>query len=172
MTWPGPAPNQNNDLKQLSPVEKPIMKTLVKLSLATLLSVAACWGTAQTLSSIRGSDVSTVDQAPEIKNYQGSKPGGQALIQRTFAQQPPLIPHKVDGFDDITAEENTCLDCHIHKEVRGQKIPQIKESHLIKPVNADAPQVHNSRWQCNSCHVPQIDAKPLVENVFKGNAKK
>ena len=90
----------------------------------------------------------------------------------TFAQQPPLIPHKVDGFDDITAEENTCLDCHIHKEVRGQKIPQIKESHLIKPVNADAPQVHNSRWQCNSCHVPQIDAKPLVENVFKGNAKK
>ena len=148
------------------------MKTLVKLSLATLLSVAACWGAAQTLSSIRGSDVSTVDQAPEIKNYQGSKPGGQALIQRTFAQQPPLIPHKVDGFDDITAEENTCLDCHIHKEVRGQKIPQIKESHLIKPVNADAPQVHNSRWQCNSCHVPQIDAKPLVENVFKGNAKK
>ena len=85
--------------------------------------MAACWGTAQTLSSIRGSDVSTVDQAPEIKNYQGSKPGGQALIQRTFAQQPPLIPHKVDGFDDITAEENTCLDCHIHKEVRGQKIP-------------------------------------------------
>ena len=121
------------------------MKTLVKLSLATLLSVAACWGTAQTLSSIRGSDVSTVDQAPEIKNYQGSKPGGQALIQRTFAQQPPLIPHKVDGFDDITAEENTCLDCHIHKEVRGQKIPQIKESHLIKPVNADAPQVHRLR---------------------------
>ena len=30
-------------------------------------------------------------------------------------------------------------------------------------------EIDKSRWQCNSCHVPQIDAKPLVENVFKGN---
>jgi cytochrome c-type protein NapB len=29
--------------------------------------------------------------------------------------------------------------------------------------------IDKARWQCNSCHVPQIDAKPLVENVFKGN---
>lgn len=148
------------------------MKTLVKISLATLLSVATCWGSAQTVSSIRGSDVSTVDQAPDVKAYLGSKPGGQALIQRNYAQQPPLIPHKVDGLDDITNEENTCVDCHIHKEVRGQKIPQVKESHMVKPVNLDDPQISNARWQCNSCHVPQVDAKPLVENIFRGNAKK
>jgi hypothetical protein len=24
------------------------------------------------------------------------------------------------------------------------------------------------RWQCNVCPVPPIDAKPLVENSFKG----
>lgn len=152
-------------------VEIPIMmKTTLKFSLAALLSVAACWSTAQTVSAMRSSEVSAVDKAPEIQNYLGSKPGGQALIQRNYQQQPPLIPHKVDGFDDINAEENTCLDCHIHKEVRGQKIPQVKESHLVKPVNPAAPELHKSRWQCNSCHVPQVDAKPLVENIFKGSA--
>lgn len=148
------------------------MKTTLKITLAAVLSVAACWSTAQTVSAMRGSDVPAVDQAPEIKPYLGSKPGGQALIQRNFQQQPPLIPHKVDGLDDITPEENTCMDCHIHKEVRGQKIPQVKESHMVKPVNPDAPELHKSRWQCNSCHVPQIDAKPLVENIFKGSAAK
>jgi cytochrome c-type protein NapB len=151
-------------------VEIPIMmKTTLKFSLAALLSVAACWSTAQTVSAMRSSEVPAVDKAPEIQPYLGSKPGGHALIQRTFQQQPPLVPHKVEGFDDITNEDNVCLDCHIHKEVRGQKIPQVKESHLVKPVNPAAPELHKSRWQCNSCHVPQIDAKPLVENVFKGN---
>lgn len=85
------------------------------------------------------SEVPAVDKAPEIQPYLGSKPGGHALIPRTFQQQPPLVPHKVEGFDDITSEDNVCLDCHIHKEVRGQKIPQVKESHLVKPVNPDAP---------------------------------
>ena len=145
------------------------MKTTLKISLAALLSVAACWSAAQTVSAMRGSEVPAVDKAPEIQPYLGSKPGGHALIPRTFQQQPPLVPHKVEGFDDITSEDNVCLDCHIHKEVRGQKIPQVKESHLVKPVNPDAPEINKARWQCNSCHVPQIDAKPLVENVFKGN---
>ena len=25
------------------------------------------------------------------------------------------------------------------------------------------------RYQCNSCHVPQVDAKPLVTSTFVGN---
>ena len=94
------------------------MKTTLKISLAALLSVAACWSAAQTVSAMRGSEVPAVDKAPEIQPYLGSKPGGHALIPRTFQQQPPLVPHKVEGFDDITSEDNVCLDCHIHKEVR------------------------------------------------------
>ena len=148
------------------------MKMSLKISLAALITFAACWSTAQTVSTLRDTAITAVDTAPEIQPYVGSKPGGHTLIQRNYAQQPPLIPHKVDGFDEITSEDNACMDCHIHKEVRGQKIPQVKESHLIKPVNLDAPVLDNARWQCNSCHVPQIDAKPLVENVFKGTAAK
>lgn len=149
------------------------MKMTLKISLAAVLSVASFWSAAQSVSAMRGTEVTAVDTAPEIQTYKGSKPGGQALIVRTFKEQPPLIPHKVDGFDEITNEDNTCVDCHIHKEVRGQKIPQVKASHLMAPaVGNETPVLNMKRWQCNSCHVPQIDAKPLVENVFKGNARK
>jgi cytochrome c-type protein NapB len=144
------------------------MKMTLKISLAAVLTVASCWSVAQPVNSMRGSDASTADVAPIAQPYVGSKPGGQALIVRSFVGQPPLIPHKVEGFDDITSTDNSCLDCHIHTEVRGQKIPVIGKSHLLKPATATEGAVVNmQRWQCNSCHVPQIDAKPLVENVFK-----
>jgi cytochrome c-type protein NapB len=29
--------------------------------------------------------------------------------------------------------------------------------------------VSMTRWQCNSCHVPQVDAAPLVKQNFVGN---
>jgi len=146
------------------------MKMTLKISLAAVLSLASCWSAAQQVNSIRGSDVTSVDNAPIVQPYVGSKPGQQALIVRTFKEQPPLIPHKVDGFDEITATDNACLDCHSHTEFRGQKIPRAGKSHFVQPVSTSAAPVLNmQRWQCNSCHVPQIDAKTLVENVFKGN---
>jgi cytochrome c-type protein NapB len=146
------------------------MNMTLKISLAAVLSVASCWSTAQQVSAMRGAEVSATDNAPIVQPYLGSKPGQQALITRTFKEQPPLIPHKVDGFDDISATDNTCLDCHSHTEFRGQKIPRAGKSHFLAPATADAAPVLNmQRWQCNSCHVPQIDAKPLVENTFKGN---
>lgn len=146
------------------------MKMTLKISLAAVLSVASFLSAAQQVSAMRGSDVTSVDKAPVEQPYVGSKPGAQALIVRTFKEQPPLIPHKVDGFDEITSTDNACIDCHIHDQFRGQKIPRVKPSHLVKPASATAePALDMKRWQCNSCHVPQIDAKPLVENVFKGN---
>jgi cytochrome c-type protein NapB len=145
------------------------MNKTLKISLAALVSITTCWSAAQQVNSIRGSNANTVDNAPLVQPYLGSKPGQQALIARTYQGQPPLIPHKIDGFDDISATENTCLDCHSHTEFRGQKIPRAGKSHFLAPVAANAePELDMKRWQCNSCHVPQIDAKPLVENIFKG----
>ena len=34
------------------------------------------------------------------------------------------------------------------------------------------PAVEMSRYQCDTCHVPQVDAKPLVDNVFNGVTKR
>jgi len=95
----------------------------------------------------------------------------QALIQRTFSGQPPLIPHAIDKYEPITIEENACLDCHISDEFKGKKMPKIGESHFSKTVKEanGSPAMNMARWQCNSCHVPQADVKPLVDNKFVGD---
>lgn len=141
--------------------------------LATLLiGLVAC--TAHTpVAFMRGSDVAVTDQAPEPKLYSERLPGvgAQDLIQRTFSGQPPLIPHTVAKYEPITIDENACLNCHISDEFKGQKMPKIGASHFSTTRKEDdgTPAVSMVRWQCNSCHVPQADAKPLVENSFVGH---
>jgi cytochrome c-type protein NapB len=147
------------------------MKTTLKVSLMTLLTlaVAACAVTSYPVNSLRGSDAATADQAPEALTYGGKKPGQDDLIARTLKGQPPLIPHSLEGINEITATENDCLDCHITDEYRGKKMPRVGQSHLLPAASADAePELNMKRWQCNSCHVPQVEAKPLVENTFQG----
>lgn len=149
------------------------MNKTLKLSLTLLLSLAAiaCASLTQQVVSMRGADVPTPDQAPQDLVYVGKKPGQHDLIARGFKQDPPLIPHSVEGYEEITASQNACLDCHISDEFRGKKMPKVGESHLLKAANAQSePTLNMLRWQCNSCHVPQTDAKPLVENLFKASA--
>lgn len=140
--------------------------------IASLAAVAAC-STAQPLHFIRGSDVAAPDQAPVEKQYASRAPNADmtALIPRTFKGQPPLIPHEVEKYLPITVEENDCLDCHISDDFKGRKMPRMGDSHFSKTETEPdgSPKVNMTRWQCNSCHVPQVDAPPLVENTFAGS---
>ena len=94
------------------------MKTTLKTRIA-ILAAAACRALSTPLvqaqdapKPMRGADVSAADQAPEAKKYLGGKPGGQEKVARTYRDQPPVIPHAVENFDEITLEENQCLTCH------------------------------------------------------------
>lgn len=148
------------------------MNMTLKVTLAALMTVvvAACAITTEPFSSLRDSSVNAADSAPVEKAFVGKRPGQHALIARTFEQQPPLIPHTIDGYEEINAKENACLDCHISDNFKGKKMPMVSKSHLLKSVSSNAaPQLDMQHWQCNSCHVPQTDAKPLVENYFKAN---
>ena len=118
---------------------------------------------------MRGADVSAVDQAPDAKKYLGGKPGGQEKMARTFKEQPPLIPHAVENFDEITLEENQCLTCHGPEKYKEKKAPKIGESHFIDREGKQHAEVTHLRHNCVQCHVPQVDAPPLVENTFVGN---
>ena len=151
------------------------MKMTLKISLLALLSISvvACAITAQPVSSLRSGDVAAADTAPLTQAYAGKMPGQQALITRNFKEEPPLIPHSIDGFEEITATGNACLDCHISDQFNGKKMPRVGPSHLRKPALAGAaPELDMQRWQCNSCHVAQTDAKPLIGNDFKGSMVK
>lgn len=151
------------------------MRKTASLALATLLaSIIGCASTTGP-EPMRGTDVSAPDLAPEVKIYAEKVPGvGQPhLISRTFIGQPPLVPHSIDKYVPITQEENACLECHITDELRGQKVPKIGESHFSKTLKKrdGSPAVEMSRFQCDTCHVPQVDAMPLVETKFVGVTK-
>lgn len=123
------------------------------------------------VQSLRATDVAIADEAPPEKALLGERPGKQKPIPRTFEQQPPLIPHAMTNFDEITPEANQCLDCHSAETYKKKNAPKLGDSHfrdlrtgkVMKEMSA-------ARYQCTLCHVPQADAMPLVENTFQAAA--
>jgi cytochrome c-type protein NapB len=152
-----------------------IMKKTVSIAMATVLATVIGCASVTPPKPMRGSDVTAADAAPELKAYSSKTPGvGEPkLIERTFVGQPPLVPHSIEKYVPLTAEENACLDCHTTDELRGQKVPKIGVSHFSKTVKGKdgKPVVEMSRFQCDSCHVPQVDAKELVDSRFVGVTK-
>ncbi|WP_374675179.1 nitrate reductase cytochrome c-type subunit [Ideonella sp.] len=148
---------------------------LLLLAAATAALLIGCATTSATLSapfsgvaSLRGADAATPDHAPaEAKAYSGRRPGSQQPIARTYDGQPPLVPHAIDNFDEITVDDNQCLECHAPANAAKKSAPKLADSHLA----ADRLAVRMERYQCNSCHVPQVDAPPLVGNRFAGHLK-
>ncbi|MBK9135117.1 MAG: nitrate reductase cytochrome c-type subunit [Betaproteobacteria bacterium] len=145
---------------------------LAAAAFGALAAMPGC-STFQGVNSLRGSDAATVDQVPDAKPYAGKRPGsgGQAvLIARNYQTQPPLVPHAIDNFDEITVAENQCMECHSMQKAAEKKAPRVGDSHLIG--GGPSAQLRMDRYQCNTCHVPQVDAKPLVASTFSGAAKK
>lgn len=146
------------------------MKTQLKLSLAAL---AACFTfsaiAADAPKSMRGLDVAAPDPVATERSYVGKRPGTQEPIARTFSTQPPVIPHATENFDEVSLEENQCLDCHGAANYQQKKAPKIGDSHFITRDGAKLAESSAARYNCSSCHVPQVDAPPLVDNAFQGD---
>lgn len=133
----------------------------VPFVLFTSLSVPAA--EEPSVRSLRG-DV-PIDQgskAPALKNTRAE----QAPEARNYVQQPPLIPHKVRDYK-ITKAHNKCMDCHSWRKYREMGAVKISATHFRDRAGMDIDHVSPLRYFCNQCHVPQKDAKPLVENAFK-----
>lgn len=142
------------------------MKRTVTITLAVLLAISGA-AFAQ-VGGLRGADVAAADdKAFEAKEYVGGKPGLQKPVARTFEQQPPVVPHAMRYFDEINLEGNQCLSCHGPEKYKEKRAPKLGDSHFVKAEGK--PVVSMMRYQCDSCHVPQVDAKPLVENQFVGS---
>lgn len=84
-------------------------------------------------------------------------------VPRTFAQQPPLIPHTTDEYP-INTEANTCLECHGDPEMAPIPSP----THFMDRTGKTLDAVSRARYFCTQCHVPQENATELVPNTFKG----
>ncbi len=142
------------------------MKKFIPMTLMGVTALFAAVTMAET-QTLRGADVAIADQAPAERTQLGGKPGAQKGIARTFEQQPPLIPHMTANFDEITLEENQCLSCHDVTRYKEKNAPKIGVSHMKDSSGKVQKTVSSARWNCISCHIPQTDAPPLVDNTFK-----
>lgn len=143
--------------------------------LAGSLGLAACVSAptapaapATPVASLRGSDAATPDQAPVVHEQIGKKPGLQDKVARTFVGQPPVIPHATENFDEVTLSDNQCLECHGPQNHVKKSAPRISDSHLVSATGQKLADADGRRHACQLCHVPQFDAKPLVDNQFVG----
>lgn len=90
----------------------------------------------------------------------------RAPLDRDFVQQPPLIPHTVAGYQ-ITKNFNKCMDCHAWQKTKASHATKVSVTHFRTREGQELDNISPRRYFCTQCHVPQTDAKPLVDNTFQ-----
>lgn len=119
--------------------------------------------TSAEVTSLRGAtELNEDSSAPEQKIY--NKDGEP--ISRDYVQQPPLIPHKIDNYQ-INLKSNKCLSCHSWKHYREAGATKISQTHFEDREANVLANVSARRYFCTQCHVPQVNAQPLVGNTFQ-----
>ncbi|WP_159566706.1 nitrate reductase cytochrome c-type subunit [Budvicia diplopodorum] len=108
-------------------------------------------------------------KSPEVSGTaegQVSMPKEQNRIALDYVNQPPMIPHSVEGYQ-VTAKVNTCLKCHGVQSYRTTGAPRISPTHFVDSAGNVSSTVAPRRYFCQSCHVPQADAPPIIGNMFE-----
>jgi len=137
-------------------------------NITTMLVLLAAIGfsiqaTAETVSSLRGAtEINQETSAPAAKHYNKD----HEPIPRDYVQQPPLIPHKITNYR-INLKSNKCLSCHSWANYRESGATKISQTHFESRDKNVLANVSARRYFCTQCHVPQVNAKPLVENKFE-----
>ncbi len=116
------------------------------------------------VASLRGAHDLVATSLKPIKAKVISREGG---FERSYKQQPPMIPHKIDKYR-ITIKNNGCMKCHDEKHYKKERAPLVSESHFIARDGTKLDHISSRRYFCTQCHAPQKNAQPLVKNEFEG----
>lgn len=109
-----------------------------------------------------------LSQSPEVSaTPEGTirMPKQQERMALNYVNQPPMIPHSVEGYQ-VTTNTNRCLQCHGVEHYRATGAPRISPTHFMDSDGKVLSGVAPRRYFCLQCHVPQTDAAPIVENTF------
>lgn len=149
------------------------MKRFILTGVISLLYGAAYANAIDELNMGLGQDNVFSEATPDAFSFPSTKPGKSELLPIAYPTLPPQIPHTIDKYIPITMEENACTDCHDRqdkigkaKRETGTKIPMPASHYGGFKGTGDKEEISGSRYICTQCHVPQSDAKPLVENTF------
>jgi nitrate reductase (cytochrome), electron transfer subunit len=88
-------------------------------------------------------------------------------LPRNYDMQPPIIPHRVDGYQ-IDKNFNKCLDCHARGKTEFSHAVPVSSTHYVDRSGKVLPQISTRRYFCMQCHVAQEAVPALVGNSFRG----
>ena len=102
-------------------------------------------------------------------NSQAPIPGKVKPYKTSFVTAPPMIPHSIAGMTPITAKNNMCLNCHIPQNAKSLGVTPMPKDHFVDNFEGGKkePKVAGSRFFCTTCHTPQANLNPVVENRFE-----
>lgn len=155
---------------------------LLLLAIALSLTLGGCdkkEADAKRTAKINGMDAKSDIALQEINTkykgiytnpiYSKDAAGTTKLLQRSYENAPPLIPHSIEGLVPVTASNNMCISCHSALMASSVGATPVPVSHMLDlrtgKKMADGA-IAGARYNCTQCHVPQSDAKPLVANTF------
>lgn len=140
-----------------------MMKNITMLVILLATVGFSMQANSETVSSLRGaSNINQDSSAPVAKQYNKD----DEPIARDYVQQPPLIPHKITNYR-INLKSNKCMSCHSWTNYREADATKISQTHFESRDKNVLANVSARRYFCTQCHVPQVDAQPLVENNFE-----
>jgi len=84
---------------------------------------------------------------------------------RAYPMQPPIIPHKIDGYQ-VDTNANQCMACHSRRQTADSQAPMVSVTHYLDREGNFLADLSPRRYFCEQCHVVQVDAKPLLNNEF------
>jgi cytochrome c-type protein NapB len=134
------------------------MKKIILMSMAISVGLfgLSSYAVAEHVTSLRGSIALDEDSVAPTEEP----------ITRDYLQQPPLIPHKISEYK-VTIKHNKCLSCHSWSNYKARGATKISQTHFESRDGAVMANVSARRYFCSQCHVPQVKAKPLVQNDFE-----
>jgi cytochrome c-type protein NapB len=132
------------------------------LLLLGLLAAAAAIAQAPLTDPMRGATpVGDESRPPPLGNTENK----DMRRERAYSMQPPTIPHKIDNYQ-VDLNVNACLGCHSRGRAAVTQAVAVSVSHYMDRDGNFLAEISPRRYFCEQCHVPQIDAKPLVANRF------
>jgi cytochrome c-type protein NapB len=87
---------------------------------------------------------------------------------RNYSLQPPIIPHRIDGYQ-VDRNFNKCLDCHAREKTTVSQATPVSASHYVDRGGKVLDRISTRRYFCKQCHVAQEPMAPLVDNSFRGD---
>ena len=138
------------------------MRRALALAALALVASVAIAQVPKAVDAMRGTTpVADESRPPPLGNVENK----DVRRERAFSMQPPTIPHKIDNYQ-VDRNVNACLGCHSRGRAPVTQAVAVSVSHYMDRDGNFLAEISPRRYFCEQCHVPQVDAKPLVGNGF------